>query len=156
LGLAAIGAMFVHYPLFAPTEWFVVTFGHSILALTFGCLVVIALRDPAPKWLCAPWLRMLGKYSYGIYVWHWFVREIMGVVYGWYPASSPEGGAVAVVAFLVVGLLLSVTCGWVSYVVLEGPFLKLKRLFRYERSAGLPTKAVEPDVVGMTPRVEVS
>ncbi len=153
LGVAAFAVMFVRYPGFSPTEWFVVTFGHSILALTFGCLVVIALRDPAPQWMCAPWLRLLGKYSYGIYVWHWFVRQIMGVVYAKYPASSPAGGAVAAVAFLVVGLLISTACGWVSYVVLEAPFLKLKRLFRYERSAGVPIAEGEPEVVGMPPRV---
>jgi len=141
--------MFVRYPAFAPTEWFVVTFGHSILALTFGCLIVIAIRNPAPKWMCAPWLTMLGKYSYGIYVWHWFVRQIMGVVYARHPASSPAGGAAAALAFLVVGVVISTSCGWASYIVLERPFLTLKRLFRYERSADRPTVEVTQGVVGM-------
>ena len=149
VGAAAVLAMYVRFPAFAPTEPFVVTFGHSILAFTFGCLVVSALRDPAPRWMCAPWLRLLGKYSYGIYVWHWFVRQIMGVVYAKYPASSPAGGAVAAILFLLVGLLLSTGCGWASYVVLEAPFLKLKRLFRYERVVHTRPADVVREVVGM-------
>jgi peptidoglycan/LPS O-acetylase OafA/YrhL len=148
LGAAAIGIMFLRYPLFVPTEPFIVTFGHSILALTFGCLVVMALRNPAPAWLRASWLMTLGKYSYGIYVWHWFVRQIMAVVYTRYPASSPAGGAAAAIAFLVVGVPIAVGCGWASYVVIEGPFLRLKRLFRYQPSAGVRT-AAEPEVVGL-------
>lgn len=75
------------------------------------------------------------------------------VAYAKYPASSPAEGAAAAIAFLAVGVLISTGCGWASYVVLEAPFLKLKRLFRYERSAGVRTAGGEPEVVGMAPRV---
>jgi peptidoglycan/LPS O-acetylase OafA/YrhL len=149
LGIAAIAVMFVRYPLVVPTEWFVVTFGHSIMALTFGCLVIIALRDPAPKWMCAPWLMNLGKWSYSIYVWHWFVRQIMAVLYAKYPATTPAGGGAAAIAFLLVGLAISTACGWASHVLIERPFLKLKRLFRYERRGGIPAVAAESEVGGM-------
>jgi len=132
LGVAALVAVFLRYPVFAPTEPFVVKFGHSILALTFGCLVVIAVHKP-PSWMCRRWLIALGTWSYSIYVWHWFIRQIMAVIYAKYPAASPAGGAAAAIAFLVVGLLISTACGWISHVVIERPFLKLKRLFQYGR-----------------------
>ena len=149
VGVAGIAFMFVRYPLVGPQEWFVVTFGHSIVAFVFGCLVVIALRDPAPKWMCATWLIMLGTCSYSIYVWHFFVRQIMAVLYARYPASTPAGGAAAAIAFLVVGLAISIACGWVSHVLIERPFLKLKRLFQYKRPVDVRIPAAEPAVVGV-------
>jgi peptidoglycan/LPS O-acetylase OafA/YrhL len=148
LGAVALAVMYARYPLFLPTEAIIVTFGHSIIALTFGCLVVIALRDPAPQWLRAPWLAKLGTYSYGIYVWHYFVRQIMAVDYARYPAATPGGRAAVAVGFLIVGVVISTACGWISYIVLERPFLKLKRLFRYEPSSGRRAFA-EPEPVGL-------
>jgi peptidoglycan/LPS O-acetylase OafA/YrhL len=131
LGVAALVAVFLSFPGFLPSEPFIVMFGHSVLAFTFGCLVVIAIRNPAPRWMCQPWLMALGTWSYSIYVWHWFIRQIMAVAYAKYPASTPAGGLAAAIAFLVVGLLLSTAVGWTSYMLLERPFLKLKRLFKY-------------------------
>ena len=96
---------------------------------------------------------MLGTWSYGIYVWHIFPRRIMLAVYERLPVASPAVSAFEWLAYLCVGVLISVACGWVSYVVLEEPFLRLKRLFRYERpvearrvegGAGVGAEITEP------------
>jgi peptidoglycan/LPS O-acetylase OafA/YrhL len=141
IGVLAIGAMFLRFPRFYPSEWLVVTFGHSILALTFGCFVVVALRDPGPNWMRARWLELLGKYSYGIYVWHWPVQRVLLDLYGSRRAPTPALGATEAAAFLMGGALLSVCCGWASYKVIEQPFLRLKRFFSYDvdRDALEPT-----------------
>jgi peptidoglycan/LPS O-acetylase OafA/YrhL len=150
LGVAAIAVVFLRYPAFLPSEPLIVMVGHSIVGLTFGCLVVIAIRNPAPRWMCSRWLVALGTWSYSIYVWHWFIRQIMAVVYAKYPASSPAGGFAAAIAFLVVGLLISTACGWVSHVVLERPFLRMKQLFRYGPSTGV-RRAPASEAVGIAP-----
>jgi peptidoglycan/LPS O-acetylase OafA/YrhL len=148
LGATALAMIFIRYPLFSPTVPFIVTYGHSVLAFMFGWLVVIALRNPAPNWLCARWLTMLGKYSYGIYVWHWFVRQILGAVFDKFPASSPVGGAGEAIAFLVVGVMISTLCGVASYFVIEEPVLRLKRRFRYAPAPDARAAGLESDVVG--------
>ena len=63
-----VAAMFPWLPRFYPSDWRVVTpFGHSLLALTFGWLVVLAMRTPSHPVLGNGLLRLLGRHSYGIY-----------------------------------------------------------------------------------------
>jgi len=76
----------------------------------------------------------MGKYSYGIYVWHWPLQRVM--------LLQPE--AFTPVVFLTIGIVGSTTLGWISYHLLEKPFLHLKRYFAYqERHAGL-SRAYRP------------
>jgi len=131
---AALVLMFVSVPRFYPSEWLVVTFGHSVLAIASGGLILLALRTPPPAWLEAAWLRTLGKYSYGIYVWHWPLQRLM-LVYAPAPPPSHVVGTGYAVAFLLIGVGGSALAGWVSYRVIEAPFLRLKRLFKYQVGA---------------------
>ena len=133
LGLALTGAalivMFLSVPRFYPTEWRVVTFGQSLLALASGWLVIFALRPGAPRWLQWAWLRSLGKYSYGIYVWHWFLQQTM---LAHAPAATKGmSGIRSAVTFLVIGIASSLVVGVFSYWIIEAPFLRLKRIFAY-------------------------
>jgi peptidoglycan/LPS O-acetylase OafA/YrhL len=123
--------MFIAVPRFYPSEWLIVTFGHSVLALTFGSLLLVGLRDPAPKWLTGEALRTLGKYSYGTYVWHWPLQQVL---LGWYTPSTaqpPSVGLLEPSIFLLTGVLGSMLLGLASYHLIEQPFLRLKRLFAY-------------------------
>jgi peptidoglycan/LPS O-acetylase OafA/YrhL len=134
IGLGAIAAMFLWLPVFYPSDWRVVTFGHSLLALTFGWLVVLAARSPPPRWLTSRLLRLLGKYSYGIYVWHWPLQQVLLL----YAADR-----LTPAAFLAIGLVGSIALGWISYLVIERPFLHLKRFFAYgPRRAAVESTAV--------------
>lgn len=142
-GFLVIGAIFLAVPHFYPSEWVVVTFGHSVLAAMFGCLVLIGLRDPAPRWLSGDALSALGRYSYGLYVWHWPLQRML---LAWYAArpiqARPSAGLLDALTFLVTGMVGSALLGWASYQLLEQPFLRLKRYFAYG-SGREPWKAAE-------------
>lgn len=72
------------------------------------------------------WLRVLGKYSYGIYVYHWLVQYcLVKLNLAGLRGSSP---------WLIFGLVSMITAGtaWASYHLLERPFLSLKRYARFD------------------------
>jgi peptidoglycan/LPS O-acetylase OafA/YrhL len=110
-----------------------VTFGFTALAMVFGSLVLwgysfSGTRNPFDRALSIQPLTKLGKYSYGLYVYH------LPVVYAakiWFGPSSWFGRS----AFL--GLLFCVGTGAVafaiaiaSYEIFEKRFLRLKSRFR--------------------------
>jgi peptidoglycan/LPS O-acetylase OafA/YrhL len=133
-GFAVVVAMNLALPRFYPSEPAVVTLGHSVLAVMFACLIVLALRTPPPRPLRSATLRTLGKYSYGIYVWHWPLHEAMQIPYSARLVTSTQGFFEPVL-FLLTGVVISFGLGWLSYVVIEQPFLRLKRFFNYQRPA---------------------
>jgi peptidoglycan/LPS O-acetylase OafA/YrhL len=106
------------------------TVGYTAIAVLGGACLVAALRSPIVSGLLShPLLRMMGKYSYAMYVVHypliWAIEAILR------PHSLPPlfGSNVAYVllrAALVVVLSLSVAR--VSFRFLEGPILELKEL----------------------------
>jgi len=134
IGMAALAGMFLWLPRFYPNDWWVLTFGHSLLALTFGWLVVLAVRAPSSRLLGNGLLRLLGRYSYGMYVWHWPLHNVMLSHY--VPKLGPG-------AFFVTGLLGSFALAWVSYHAIELPFLHLKRFVSY----GQETRPLESTAV---------
>jgi peptidoglycan/LPS O-acetylase OafA/YrhL len=128
VGLIASGgvllAWFVWAPRFYPDQPGVVTVGHTVLAIASSCLVARGLLSP-PRWMSWRLLRALGTYSYGVYVWHWFVQYPMVLFAdGLHPAI-----------FVACGVSASLLLGVVSYHVLERPFLRLKHAFDYVGSS---------------------
>lgn len=121
VGLAVTGGTlvvwFLAVPRFYPDQPGVVTVGHSLLALAFSCLVVRALGEAPPRWMCGRVLTTLGKYSYGIYVWHWPV-QFSFVTFG--------KGQMNPAVFIGGGLVATCALALVSYHLLEAPFLRLK------------------------------
>lgn len=120
--LAALALWFVLGLRFYPDQPGVVTYGHTLLALFFGSLVVVALRAVPPGWMGSRLLRAMGKYSYGTYVWHWPLQMVFVATYRgeWHPA-----------VFITAGVLGSSLLGMLSYVMVERPFLRMKAAFRY-------------------------
>jgi peptidoglycan/LPS O-acetylase OafA/YrhL len=149
IALAAVGTalfvMFLTVSRFYPSEWPVVTFGHSLVAIAFGCMTVLGLSKTAPPWLLHPALRTLGKYSYGTYVWHWPIQRLMLVAYASTAPADRLQGALQALAFVGVGIAGSLACGCASYYLVETPFLRLKRLFAYSNQ--LPEPTAEPSDV---------
>ena len=129
--LSVVAAMVAFVPRFYPSDPLVVTVGHSILALVSASLVLLAVRQDSWRWLSIRPLRTLGKYSYGIYVWHFPLQRALLTWYGFHAPPPGTSNPWKTVLFLVAGIGGSFVLGWISYHVIERPFLRLKRLFVY-------------------------
>jgi peptidoglycan/LPS O-acetylase OafA/YrhL len=108
------------------------SYGYSLVALLFGGFVLLAYRNNQSgnlfdRALRVKWLRMIGKYSYGIYVYH--VMIFIGIQlyfektpwYGRWLGHSVAACALAVLASFVVAFL--------SYELFEKRLLRLKNRF---------------------------
>jgi peptidoglycan/LPS O-acetylase OafA/YrhL len=114
--------------------WWATALTHSIYPLIFAALLILALTDTrrqfVTRWLEGRLLGFMGRYSYGLYVWHAlmvpaFVALIPPVmlqqVFG-----SRIGG---LVAFYFLCLGISCVAALLSWHAFEKHFLKLKRAF---------------------------
>jgi len=116
----------------------------SLYALFFGALVLVSLQPrPSllPRALRGRALRFLGKYSYGLYVYHglltWYFIEFhaearFDAFFG--------NHALAIAAKAACGVAISVAVAMASYELFEKPFLSLKRFFEV-REASAPRAA---------------
>jgi peptidoglycan/LPS O-acetylase OafA/YrhL len=100
--------------------------GHPLLAVLFGALIVFALAGrKVPRLAAAGWLRSMGKYSYGIYLFHSpIIRLGIGplIPAGWSRLTSA-------IVILSLGLLATYGLAWLSWRLFEEPILRLKRFF---------------------------
>lgn len=105
----------------------------SWLAALYGLLVLVAALGLHP-WICVflrqPLWRMLGKYSYAIYMFHQLVSGLLhGMILKQEPLIRGWAGAMTTLA----ALLVTCALAWLSYRYLESPFLRLGHRFRYQR-----------------------
>jgi peptidoglycan/LPS O-acetylase OafA/YrhL len=108
---------------------------YTIKAFLYGALLVIAVRARRGSWAgrffhLGP-LRALGKYSYGLYVYHPFLVTLVGRHFLPGPLSP---GLMAVKLSLIFGA--SCAAAWLSWHLYEKHFLILKKYFEYGRAAG--------------------
>lgn len=106
------------------------TVGFSSIAFFCAGLVYLAWRQDTAfaRWLCSPFLRFFGRYSYGLYVFHGLlVAPLFPLVYPLQRAvhSVALGG----VLYIVLSLGLAVGISMLSYHFYEEPILRLKRRF---------------------------
>ena len=108
--------------------------GHSLLALSFGFLILTAAasprRTPLVRLLSFPFLRSCGKYSYGMYVLHtlaypWYIRFFPVDLY-WQMVGHQ---LVAVWIHVAFSVGATFCLAWLSWHLYEKHFLKLKRFF---------------------------
>ncbi|MFZ5569870.1 MAG: acyltransferase family protein [Thermodesulfobacteriota bacterium] len=100
-----------------------------IIALFFSCLIYLSLNDgiiPVKRFLSNNILRLLGKYSYGIYIYHWiiFVSIIRFDVLSLH-IENPW------LQFITV-LLATFSVSFLSFHLLEQHFLKAKKYFTFQ------------------------
>ena len=116
------------------------TWGYTILALVFAALVLIVVLDHerGRGWLGAifqhPILRSFGTYSYGIYLFHQFINQLIGVPL--LDRLLPRGvGIKAGIVYMVAVTAASYAVAFVSYHGFEKHFLALKKHFTPGRAA---------------------
>jgi peptidoglycan/LPS O-acetylase OafA/YrhL len=114
------------------------SYGYPLLAIA-GALVVGAVGAPPAageqrqlrwgQWLSVLPLRVIGRYSFGIYVFHGLLNKLVGVPLVRHLLPAPiAGGAVAAYAATV--FVVSLVLAALSYEFFESAFLRLKPRFR--------------------------
>lgn len=119
--------------------------GITLLSLAFAAFLVLAILTPRASFL--GWivnhgfLRMLGKYSYALYVFHEIIRPIVTTYLPLEVLQPRFGGLLAVLIHVGVGLGITLALAIASWHLFEKHFLKLKRFFEYRRQPA-PAAAV--------------
>ena len=117
------------------------TFGYSALAVAFAMAVTAAVfrpaHEPASLWeraLSAASLRSLGKYSYGMYVFHKPLHDWLGKPLLDHFGLTPRPSYLWAVGYVVVATLFTLSLAMVSYHLMEKHFLSMKRWFEPDAS----------------------
>ena len=125
------------------TSQFINTIGYTVVAVASTALIALAIKPDgvAGKLFSQSWLRWLGKYSYGIYVWH----MVIGPPIVEFSRKRLNIGTSSKIAHILVGWVLGVAicliAGFISYQAFEVHFLRLKRFFPYSESKRHPVSA---------------
>ena len=107
------------------------------MALFFGFLIFAVCDENGPALLKRPlragWLRTLGKYSYGLYVFHGLISYWMHSRGHLEETLTQMLGShgLAMAAEVVIGLVASIFISVLSFEFFERPMLKLKSKFAY-------------------------
>lgn len=150
IGLAFILGMFVFHgglnmnsivdnpDSLTPYSFTVMTFGLLAVALFFSWFLVMGLVAPPRsllvRFLSSRVLRMFGKYSYCMYLWHMPVQFFLLGTVGVWPRKFPTlFGSQLPGQLVLYACLIGVTlvCAMISWQLFEKQFLKLKRFFPY-------------------------
>ena len=97
---------------------------------------VLTPKSAAKQFFEARILRFFGKYSYGIYVFHYSIGGLIGAPVRSFVDDATHVKALGVLLSAVIAGAASVAVAWLSYRFYESPFLRLKRFFRYGQAAG--------------------
>jgi peptidoglycan/LPS O-acetylase OafA/YrhL len=117
------------------------TLSMSVVSIFFGALLVLAVNGQIlGKMFSHPVMRFFGKYSYGIYVFHWMLAPFFKEVFGYEELIRMTGSRVAGVGLsIVIAITISVVVGMLSWHLFEKHMLKLKRYFEYSDSSARTT-----------------
>lgn len=106
---------------------------YDVLAFAFASLMVWAMtpESPVQRLFSGRTLRFLGKYSYGLYILHVFVRDWVSHPVRHLVDKSTGNKALGVAVSGTACMALAVVLAYLSYNLFEKRFLRLKRRFSY-------------------------
>jgi peptidoglycan/LPS O-acetylase OafA/YrhL len=112
------------------------TLSMSVVSIFFGAVLVLGVNGQiAGKLFSNPVMRFFGKYSYGIYVFHWMLAPFFNEVFGYEKLIRMTGSRVAGVGLsTAIAITISTAVGMLSWHLFEKHMLKLKRYFEYGES----------------------
>ncbi len=109
------------------------TLGYTLLCAVYGSLLVWVLtaRATSPLARCfeVGWLRSFGKFSYAMYLFHFFVGMLAVSLFT--PGNHPQHFVIAQFGFWLLAIGVSYALARASWALLEAPMLRLKRYFPY-------------------------
>jgi peptidoglycan/LPS O-acetylase OafA/YrhL len=120
------------------TNLFVPTIGFTVIGISCAALIAMALRPASTtqRIFQNSTLRFFGKYSYGLYVFHYSLDAALTGPIRRFVDAHQHSKAVGVLVGACVVLAASIIVALLSYHFFESPFLKLKRFFAYNRNTG--------------------
>jgi peptidoglycan/LPS O-acetylase OafA/YrhL len=108
------------------------TVGFTLIALASGSLLVLGVleRGIVRRVFSVGALRTLGRYSYGLYLYHFPLAILLD------PTKPSLGHLLhsevfGKVAFVLVSLAINLAVAWASFRFIESPIMNLKNRFRY-------------------------
>lgn len=111
--------------------------GGTLLAFFFAALIVLVVSGGPVDFFRRAFdmypMRVIGKYSYAMYVLHPFLLAMLGdyLSYRRLGAIAHSGG-LGVCLYIVIALAVTFMAGWLSWNLYEKHFLKLKRFVEYD------------------------
>lgn len=129
--------VFIYHGLQWQNNFFVPTFGFSIVGIGAAALIAMTLRPRSLTQMLFKnrVLRFFGKYSYGLYVYHYSIDQALTVPLRHVIDNHFHSKALGVLLTAMVVFVLSILIALLSFHFFESRFLRLKRYFSYNRSA---------------------
>jgi peptidoglycan/LPS O-acetylase OafA/YrhL len=128
------------------------TVGFTVAYLTAAALLLLVYRArwvPRARFVAAP-VAMLGRYSYGIYIWHVFAAAVAVDLLPGVDAESTTAAA------QVVKYAAAVTLGILATVAVEKPVLRLRDRLLPAKDHAVPPAAPAPVPIGLAQRHDVA
>jgi peptidoglycan/LPS O-acetylase OafA/YrhL len=144
LGAAILFVAAIHYRGLTWENFFVPTFGFSIVGISFAALIAMALRPASTTQLFFQnsTLRFFGKYSYGLYVFHYSVQGVLSRPARQFVDAHLHFKVLGVISGASIAFVVSILVALLSYHFYEAPLLKLKRYFGYTHNSPRPSQTV--------------
>jgi peptidoglycan/LPS O-acetylase OafA/YrhL len=120
------------------------TIGLSLLGVTFSALVGASLTHTSmyARFFSNPVLRFFGRYSYGLYVYHYVLKGMMDEYLAPWLQQLTQSKLLLVVLHGCIVLLVTIVVAVVSFEYFEKPILGLKKYFHDDT----PTPKLQQDV----------